>query len=335
MSIDLHNLDPEELWKYNYKQTLAVVLAIEKKLFNTTVGAESIEAVINFLEYVSIITLRIEEYDFPEISKEITAKNAEAKNSRQWLQLRLNMIFLSCKSFLDNTRVVEDYNAKEVKLEAAITDLQNELVEKKKEIDNSLTEAQQKVNKKLTEAENKMQDSEHNILTHVLTLMGVFSAVITIIMSVVITATAWLNNADGASAILAFIIPSTVAVFSVVVLLFLVFLYHNATTGSDTHPIKSKTAKALFIILLVIVAALSGLLVWVATTQTQKCKPDHTHYIISSEEYTITKQENSDLDKQDLYLQFKLGEKSYSFLFDEKYVHDGNLYFCKEHQTLE
>ena len=78
MSIDLYNLDPEELWKYNYKQTLAVVLAIEKKLFNTTVGAESIEAVVNFLECVSIITLRVEEYDFPEISKETSGKNGEA-----------------------------------------------------------------------------------------------------------------------------------------------------------------------------------------------------------------------------------------------------------------
>ena len=335
MSIDLCNLDPEELWAYKYDRILDVVQAIDQKLYNMSNEVEEIEAIVSSLEHINIITLRVEEYDFPEISREITAKSIDARNERQWLQLRLKMTFLSCKSVLDNARVVTNYNEKKTELEQSIADLHKELEENKLEIDNSLADAQSKVNNQLISAKNELQDSEHNVLTHVLALMGVFSAVITIVMSVVITSSSWLNNADGASAVLAFVIPNAVAILAVIVLMFLVFLYTNASTGSDTHPIKSKVAKNLFITLLVIVVVLTGLLIWTAVSYTQKCEPNHTHYIICPDEYTIASQKIPNSNSEELYLQFIFEEKNYRFEFDERYIHNGNLYYCQEHNTIE
>lgn len=352
MGIDFSDFNSDDLWGYPYNEVIALIEELEKNLIITSNIAENIEAIAGTLSCIPIITYRVDEYDFEEISREKVAEDNKARNDRQLLQLRLRTLHFSCKAFCESVNIVNDYNQKKQELERAVSDLQTKLGETKDRIDLSLEDAQKKVTEslksneritkglvnqvrgKLKKAEKKLDDSEHNMLTHVLTLMGVFSAVITIIMSVVITATAWLNNADGASAVLAFIIPSAVAVFAVVVLLCLVFLYHNVTTGSDTHPIKSKTAKALFVILLVIIVVLSGLLILIATTHTQKCKPDHTHYIISSAEYTI-KREATDADNQDLYFQFRLGEKSYCFRYDEEYIHDGNLYFCQEHNILE
>lgn len=245
------------------------------------------------------------------------------------------MAFLSCKSVLDNARVVANYNEKKTELEQSIADLHKELEENKLEIDKSLTDAQSKVNNQLISAKNELQDSEHNVLTHVLTLMGVFSAVITIVMSVVITSSSWLNNADGASAVLAFVIPNAVAILAVIVLMFLVFLYTNASTGSDTHPIKSKVAINLFITLLVIVVVLTGSLIWTAVSYTQKCEPNHTHYIICSDEYTIVSRKIPNSNSEELYLQFTFEGKNYRFDFDERYIHNGNLYYCQEHNTIE
>lgn len=338
MGIDLYNLDPEELWKYEYESIQTLVHAIEQKLFTISDEVEDIEAMVSFLEHINIISYRVEEYDFPEISEEKTTESIEARNSRQLLQIRLRMIFLSCKSGLNNAQVVADYNAKKKELEKSIADLHKELEDKKAEIDKSLNNAQTSVNglnDQLTSAKTEIQNSEHNVLTHVLTLMGVFSAVSTIVMSVVITSSSWLNNADGASAILAFIIPNAVAILAVIVLMFLVFLYTNASTGSDTHPIKSKVAKNLFITLLVIVVVLTGLLIWTAVSYTQKCEPNHTHYIICPDEYTIVSRKIPNSNSEELYLQFIFEEKNYRFEFDERYIHNGNLYYCQEHNTIE
>lgn len=353
MGIDFSDFNADELWEYSYNEVVALIEEFEKNLIITSNIAENIEAITGTLSCIPIITYRVDEYNFEEISREKVTEDNKAWNDRQLLQLRLRTLHFSCKAFCESVNIANDYNQKKKELEEAVSDLQKKFGETKDRIDLSLEDAQKQVTDsldsneskmnnlvnqvqgKLSKAEKKLDDSEHNMLTHVLTLMGVFSAVITIIMSVVITSTAWLNNADGASAIIAFIIPNAVAVLAVITLLFLVFLYHNATTGSNTHPIKSKSACVFFIILFLIIIILSGSLIWVATTHTQKCKPEHTHYIISSAEYTIRKQETTDTNNQDLYFQFRLGEKNYCFRFDEEYIHDGDLYFCQEHNTLE
>lgn len=357
MSIDLFNLDPEDLWKYKYNEIRDVVQAIEQDLFGVSGDVKEIEAIVNYLDYINIISIRVKECDFDEISKERLAESVEAESARQWMQLRLNTIFLSCKSVLDYARVVNDYNAKKLELEKSIGELYNEfnkinaeieesladaqiLVDKqlasaKTEVDSQLVSAKTEVDSQLESAKNEIQNTEHNVLTHTLTLMGIFSAVITIVMSVTITSSSWLNNANGASAILAFVVPNAVTILTVVILLFLVFLYHNATTGIDTHPIKSKTAKELFCSMLAMVILLTGALIWIAISYTQKCKPDHTHYIICSDDYSISSQKVHGSENGKRYLQFDFEGKNYCFEYDEDFIHDGNLYYCQVHDTIE
>lgn len=48
-----------------------------------------------------------------------------------------------------------------------------------------------------------------------ISVMGIFTSIIVIIMSLVITSSSWLNNASGASAIVAFIVPSCVSILVV------------------------------------------------------------------------------------------------------------------------
>lgn len=346
MSIDLFNLDPEDLWKYQYKEIRDVVQAIEQDLFGISGDVKEIEAIVNYLDYINIISIRVEECDFDEISKERLAKSVEAESARQWMQLRLNTIFLSCKSVLDYARVVNDYNAKKLELEKSIGELHNEFNKKNAEIEKSLADARilvdkqlasakTKVDNQLESAKNEIQNTEHNVLTHTLTLMGIFSAVITIVMSIAITSSSWLNNANGASAILAFVVPNAVTILAVVILLFLVFLYHNATTGIDTHPIKCRTATAMFLSMFAIVLLLVGSLIWISWSYTQKGKPEHIHHVIGSEDYSVSNQEVPDSNNEERYFQFFFDGKRYQFVHDEDFIHDGNLYYCQVHDTIE
>lgn len=352
MGMDFSVFNSDDLWEYSYDQTIKLIEEIEKNLMDTSSIAENIDAIDGMLSCIPIITYRVDEYNFEEISRKQVAKDNKSAVDRQLLQLRLRTLHFSCKAFCENVYIADDYNQKKKELEEAISSLHTEFDDTTKRINSSLAESQKQVadsldsnakkmgqlvgqvQSKLRGAEKKLDDSEHNMLTHVLTLMGIFSAVITIIMSLVISATSWLNNASGASAVFAFIIPSAVAVFAVAVLLFLVFLYHNATTGSDTHPIKSKFAVTLFVILLVIIFLLSGVFVWAATRYLQKCEPEHIHYIITPAEYS-TKPQETESGEEVFYFHFTLDNEDHVFPFNEAYIHNGNLYFCKEHGTLE
>lgn len=339
MAVDLSSLDPEKLWEYSYEETEAVVDAIERKLLNTWLDADNIEAIVNSIDCIIIITLRVEEKDFQEMVGVWTQADGEPTSAYRSLQLRLKMIFINCRYFMDSAKFALEYRKKKDELESRITELQKELAKEEKQINKSLSTAKKTVNRELHKAIEEMHDSEHNYLTHVLTLMGIFSAVITVIMSLVITASSWLNNADEASAVVAFIVPNAVALCAVIVLLFLVFLYHNATTGSDEHPVKKKHAYIFLGSLFGIVVLSLISLVWSTVTHTQQCKPEHTHLIIPSAMYTIKPSVGMDqgVDEDDpiRYILFEIGGEEYYFRYDEDLVHEGNLHFCQEHKMLE
>lgn len=87
--------------------------------------------------------------------------------------------------------------------EASNTKLSNRV----KKISEEITSFQQDV------AEMKKSLSEAN--KDMVAVMGIFTSIIVVIMSLVITSSSWLNNASGASAVIAFIIPSCVAILAV------------------------------------------------------------------------------------------------------------------------
>lgn len=167
---------------------------------------------------------------------------------------------------------------------------------------------------------HKAAEDVKNATKDVLTLMGVFATIITVILSVVSTATSWLNNADGASAIIAFIVPTLVTVTTVVILLGIVL---------D----ENKTAK----ICMIIAAAILFLLAvhHIATNVCQYKGTTHTRYVISSDMYQIVPGEDSaDAENRKVFVTFE--NVPYEFDWKDEYFHENdNLYFCEQHRILE
>lgn len=62
---------------------------------------------------------------------------------------------------------------------------------------------------------NKIKKDLSETNKDMLSVMGVFTSIIVLIMTLVITSSSWLNNANGASAVIAFLIPSCVVILSV------------------------------------------------------------------------------------------------------------------------
>lgn len=71
-------------------------------------------------------------------------------------------------------------------------------------------ESVSKIRDDISQFDEEISDANKDMIA----VMGVFTSIIVVIMSVVITSSSWLNNASGASAIIAFIIPSCVAVLA-------------------------------------------------------------------------------------------------------------------------
>lgn len=69
---------------------------------------------------------------------------------------------------------------------------------------------------------NEQEARETRSFQNMLTTMGVFTTIVVIVMSLVITASSWLNNANSADTLIAFIVPSCIAVLSVCALTALV-----------------------------------------------------------------------------------------------------------------
>ena len=65
-----------------------------------------------------------------------------------------------------------------------------------------------------------------------------------------------------------------------------------------------------------------------------KTNKPHSQYIISSSEYKVIEKDVEDGESIKYFI-FELNKVKYEFEFDEAYLHGENLYFCKEHNTLE
>lgn len=187
------------------------------------------------------------------------------------------------------------------------------------ELKSKYNESLAKVDEAKNTASKALKDAK-NATKDVLTLMGVFATIITVILSVVSSATSWLNNADGASAVVAFVVPTLVTVTTVVILLGIVL---------D----ENKTAK----ICMIIAAAILFLLAvhHIATNVCQYKGTTHTRYVISSDMYQIVPGEDSaDAENRKVFVTFE--NVPYEFDWKDEYFHENdNLYFCEQHRILE
>lgn len=206
----------------------------------------------------------------------------------------------------DNKKLVRDYSQKKSELETTIEETIDEI-----------------------------QGAEGKIVSHVLSLMGIFTAVIAIILSVVVTSSTWLNNASGASAILAFVIPNMVTLIAVISIILLVSMYQK-TFYPQVSPKGEKAKKAPTIITVILLAIILFIAIFMCALayRTTRAEP-HLRHVISESEYVVKEKQDSNTDEVYKCIEFVFDGQSYEFAYDEIYFHDSNLYYCPVHKTLE
>ena len=238
--------------------------------------------------------------------------------------------------------LLRDYDAKKEELEEKINELDTKTQYSLAKQESIQKELHKTVKDKIAQIDNvsnktldELQSTEGKVVSHALTLMGVFTSVIAIILSVIITTSSWLNNASSSSAIIAFTIPNLVTLLAVISVVLLIYMYQKSMyppvlKEGDT-PKKSPT---IISIILLVVILLITVFMATLTYRTVRTEP-HVRYVISQTEYII--EEKKDLNTLEVhkYIEFVFEGKSHQYAYDEAYFHDSNLYFCPHHKKLE
>ena len=318
---NLDELKEKDVRALDYNETLDLIDILENNPLSQSGLIAATEKYETYISFINIIKERVENNSFCEL---------KTKKSKTEIINRLNQIKDKMSYFIGLVNVMRSNLLQiETQLKLSQQEINTKVEESqailKQEVDNTVTQVQDKVK----EAENKLDVSEHNILTHVLTLLGVFSAIIITIMSVVITSSSWLNNADSYEAIIAFVAPTLVIIFAVTVLLSLVYFFHERNNYKDKDQRKGVYPFFGFVALIIIVIVL--IVGWLAYLQAISCKATHTRYVIEREAYEVFQ----DKENESTYLKFIYEEKEYVFPYEEKILHDEKLYFCIQHQELE
>jgi len=390
----LKNIKESELKSYDLQSTIEVVGLLEEVLLVTEHSVKAIEEMDEYMTLAQIIIERIENKDFDKEAKESGQEVLIPLLKQQLVALKSNFnswfqfysFKRSIESLVSNIKNEKDaINNLESNIDQTASDLGElnqkikkteaqaaALLETKEKLDATVTATEEHIVATKTDLTNfknniaaqvaistkKIEDSEHTILTHVLTLLGVFSAIITIVMSIAITSNAWLNGAGATDAILAFIIPNFVTLIAVIVLLTLVFAYQetnkiefeylqtdddndNTDNNGSVPSIIFKETSAFtptvkFGILFVVILLLCGSIAVFSIIWIKPNKPSHTIYIIPSSEYKVS-------DKYD-DPETEIKEKSFMFTFDDidcyfpyskKSLHGEDLHYCSECNQLE
>lgn len=88
-----------------------------------------------------------------------------------------------------------------------------------------ITDATDELSKKL----DKIEISTDKIMPNIVTLMGVFSSVIVVILTLLTTSSTWLSTANRSSILIAFVVPTGIAVLAVCALTALINVIINNT----------------------------------------------------------------------------------------------------------
>lgn len=328
MFTSLKLLKENDLRTYSYNDIKKVVQALEKiNIYDD--GTEladfitTTEVLETYSSFVHIIIMRVSNDEVDDLTspqaKGLLLKRLNTLNERFTGWWRVN-------SFL---RIRFDQ-------------MSNSLNESQNEITTQLTTTLIKIQKETEDYTRKIDDSEHNILTHVLTLLGVFSAVIVTIMSVVISSGSWLNSADSSDAMLAFIVPAGIIIIAIITLLSFVYAFQynslNKTTmnteqkASDSQ--KKKTdknpIKGLYVTSGIVAVGLGILIISLWWLQHQECKAIHTRYIIPIAECPVEMAKEEELVYRIVY-----NDKEHDFPCEKAITHGDNLHFCIIHEVLE
>lgn len=330
---DLNLLGEKVLIDSSLDQTLDVLDTIET-LDWTDIRDQNLKENTSFYSrFLDIIDNKIINNNFPELEGDET--------QRSHLLLRVLRIRTSISQYRlldlrdDVTRVAQESQ----------DNITKSVIEAQKTISNHLSKRAKNFEKTVSKrTQGAIQKIEPQLMTTVLTVMGVFSAIITIIMSVVITSSSWLNNANGASAVIAFIVPNLVVVSSIAILLGIIFSRKKEATvvipamdwdASRSVENEIKRSKRIFKGTICLIIFFTTVIVGFSLYEMKSSDEPHTRYVLSQGMYKCVEIQNSETNENELMIEFKINQKNYLVQYDKNYFHDGNLYFCEEHKVLE
>ena len=324
---EIEKLKREEVLAFSCLDTIRLVESMEQHLFsedatlhNTREFCESCRSHVN------------------DIHGRITQRDEESKSwsSRKTKLLEQKLGFLR----VGISVIIQSYRLQDNVTEALVgtkTAFNNKVEETKGELDSKVIETKHELDEKVKQTnegvDKKVNEAERGMITHVLTLMGVFTSIIVVIMSVIITSTSWLNNADGTSAILAFVVPTSVTVIAVIVLLLMVFCYRYAVSSTEKDIRSACAVLCMFLVLVIGLAATYGLVksfseYWYV----KKCEPSHIHLVIPESQYNIASGKDGFL-----YFEITVDGAIQRVIYNENLLDDkdGSLRYCKVCNALE
>ena len=321
MSIDLSKVKQRDIINCQYTKAKEFVEALEQIKPFKYKSIEAVEELEGYLSNALIIKFRILNGDFKSDCKE--------KEKKDLIQ-KLDYIIDHFNSALEINVTLINQSAQVIEW---IEDAKKQLGEQKTEIE-----------KKAKLVQEQIDNSEHTILSHVLTLMGIFSAIITIILSVIITSSSWINNANKSDAVVAFVVPNTVALLSVTLLLSLIFV-NNHRNRIEDKTVKQRirdTIKSIAFHSIIIIIILGTLISAICLSFANDSSYPHVSYILSPGEYSVIPEvitpANPDAgieEHKEYFFEFIFEDKHYRFTYEESLKHGENLYFCTEHGVLE
>lgn len=97
------------------------------------------------------------------------------------------------------------------------------------------------------------KESEKEIISNSISVMGILSAIIIIVMSVVEISTEWLKNSSQAGFFMTLFFTLTITLFSIIVLLFVIYFLFSKNRNNYKNERKNKDGWLIFLFILVIV----------------------------------------------------------------------------------
>lgn len=310
----LVEITQEDVISMSYTEIQEIIKEISKVSLNQQGLVQGTEVYANCFMCIGTIRKRVENNDFTELNS--TDKKQKLLNTLTSLKNRISY-FSDINTFMRSNQ--ETFQRHMLKTQAEITQQLNKTVSD--------------VNNEFEKTKKQLDDSEHNILTHVLTLLGVFSAIIITIMSVVITTNSWLNNAGTEGFMMALLVPGLIVIFSVIVLVSLVYAYHNIYSSDDK---KKYIPFVIFLsVVTVLTIVLGCMLGSVIKTQRKSCTATHIRYVIPESEYRLITEPVPGTEDVNQYYNFTVDGENVVVPYNKNLVHDGDLYYCTECRVLE
>ncbi len=238
------NVD-EQLNKENAEKHLLVdALATKFRATIQSEGIGSIESVINSLDIRTINSLLFDEkpegidkpyigliedllerpsYYCPDGNVSSAIQDGYLEHLKDLLERVSSLLFEGKTSEADENNKTSTAQYLEWRLTSLIarSQLIGFIVPKVSAVDKSIQTFEKNINtfngklSNYSEEIERLEGRETRSFQNMLTTMGVFTTIVVIVMSLVITASSWLNSANSADAIVAFIIPSCIAVLAV------------------------------------------------------------------------------------------------------------------------